>query len=75
MKKVTAYSCDYCDKKYMTQSGCKRHEKYCYFDPKNKACASCSNLTNGTFQKGYRNCEKGIDLSFALRYNCKIHNI
>ncbi len=44
MKKVNAYKCAYCKKIYESKSSCRSHEYRCYYNPKNKGCASCAFL-------------------------------
>jgi hypothetical protein len=41
---IRKYCCDYCDRDYATNAGAKRHEAKCYYDPANKACATCAHL-------------------------------
>lgn len=45
MKQVTAYACEFCPprkrKIYLSESSAKRHEKGCFLNPENRACASC----------------------------------
>ena len=46
MKQVTAYACEFCPsqkrKIYLSQSSAKHHEKHCFLNPENRACASCN---------------------------------
>ena len=45
--KVTMYECSHCQRrKYSHESSAKQHEKKCYWNPTNKACASCGNQDN-----------------------------
>lgn len=45
MKQVTAYACEFCPssklKIYLFKSSAQRHEKKCFLNPENRACASC----------------------------------
>jgi len=47
MIRVTAYQCDFCkdgSKLYLSQSGCRKHERCCWLNPKRKSYATCNNL-------------------------------
>ncbi len=41
--KTTGYVCDYCGKIYRHKSSASSHEKRCFWNPENRACASCGN--------------------------------
>lgn len=58
MKEITAYECEYgCGKFLKTKSGMRRHEKKCFWNPANKACASCGNNEHYSDDDGYRSWE------------------
>ena len=46
MTKVTAYKCSFCKtpKLYLSQQGCKKHEKRCWLNPARRSCATCVNV-------------------------------
>ena len=88
-KKVIAFSCIYGCKRNVTtkKQSMLLHEKGCYFNPINRACASCANLF--TEMETYYNpdhggcpgstdyeikvkyCSKEIDLKKSLKNNCE----
>lgn len=43
MKKIktTIYRCEHCNKPYFSQSGCKKHESWCFRNPEKKSCSTC----------------------------------
>jgi len=42
MKEVKAYRCEYCGKVYLRKGNCKKHEHFCYHNPKNaRPCYDC----------------------------------
>ena len=41
MKKIKAYQCNFCSFYRKTKSAVKKHEKRCFYNPKNRACATC----------------------------------
>jgi hypothetical protein len=71
MRKIRAYQCEYCEKKvYTNRNSCYAHEKKCYWNPINKACASCGHYL---YDYDGTQCLKGIDISNKLKYDCKDH--
>lgn len=48
MREITAYICEHCEKKiYRHKSSAHGHESRCYWNPANRACASCDNQILG----------------------------
>ena len=50
MHKVEAYQCDYCTKYGKSRSNIGQHEKSCFHNPENKACATCSNFIQSPYK-------------------------
>ena len=77
--KIKVYQCEHCKKFYKkTKTIVLKHEYDCYFNPKNKACASCLNNksdyedTSIDYLNKYYYCSaNGVTLtSETLKYNC-----
>jgi hypothetical protein len=48
-KEITAWECEYCHRMYLkTKKSVASHEAFCYWNPKNRACAACGNKINGS---------------------------
>ena len=45
MKEIKAYQCSYCSFYRKTKKIVKTHEDNCFYNPKNRACASCEHNT------------------------------
>lgn len=78
MRKIEAYKCEYCQKKiYENGLLCYTHEKRCFFNPVNKACASCGNHLRETerLENGHlidiNVCSVGQNIKNKLEYDCK----
>lgn len=77
MNEIKAYECEYgCGKYLRTRSGMNKHEKKCYWNPVNKACASCGNNEEYSDGDGFqewegRYCTKLEFEIFGERYNGK----
>lgn len=57
-KKEWVYRCEYCGKPYFSQSGCKKHESWCFNNTDKKSCITCSYSVNGDpciYSTKYRN--------------------
>jgi len=72
---ITRFKCDYCKRHYSIKSDAVRHEKQCFWNPANKSCVTCSNLTidgnclftqQPAFSKGHsvHDCKDWIEGSF-----------
>ena len=40
-RKETIYRCEYCNKPYFSQSGCKSHEEWCFANEERSSCLTC----------------------------------
>lgn len=40
-RKETIYRCDYCNKPYLSMSGCKKHESWCFANEEKQSCITC----------------------------------
>jgi len=49
MKKIKSYKCDFCKKLLQTQSGMKKHEEKCFYNPKTNSCITCNSLVIASF--------------------------
>jgi len=75
MKKVNAFSCEYCGKLYENSDSCKRHEHRCYANPRTKSCASCIFLKRANFDYAegritLNTCLRNQDNVRKLKTNC-----
>lgn len=44
---ITRYQCVHCNKKvYANKSRTARHERECFYNPENKSCITCKNMTD-----------------------------
>lgn len=60
------FRCDFCEKPktYYTESGCRRHERICFYNP-NRECDTCEN--NGFLEE----LTPGSGISAIDCYSCK----
>ena len=73
--KTTIYRCDHCNKPYITASGCKKHESYCFNNIENKACLTCINNDYGRCVIGLNPRDEtsihNTKISNTMTTNCK----
>ncbi len=83
MKEVIRYQCEFCEKKYYkNKSSAASHEKKCYYNPKNKACATCVNAewsTNTVYvppqgDQNYGDADYEETILYCNRYNERLDN-
>ena len=80
MKTIKAFQCSFCGYYKKTKMSVFVHEKTCYYDPANKACASCSeNIfredhleTDTEVTNNYCRKRKIFLLKRNLKYNCTL---
>ena len=70
-RKRTAYQCDFCKKVYLTEKTTIAHEKWCYHNPKNKACVTCLNFSQGDLAENI--CDSNRNIEKKLKYKCYAH--
>ena len=39
------YRCEYCNRPYLSKSGCRKHEFYCYKNKRRTLCINCADCT------------------------------
>ena len=66
MREIKAFACSFCGFISRVKGSAKAHEKRCYYNPVNRACASCS--TNGWCvlqkEKLRSNCDAWVNWSY-----------
>ena len=62
-EKEIVYRCEYCNKPYISRSGCVRHEAYCYRNDDRKICVTChyGNINGDKCNDFYRYEHKSIE--------------
>ncbi len=78
-RKETVYRCGYCNKPYLSSSGCLKHESYCFNNVENKACLTCEYNDYGRCVEGYNPRDKkalhGDKVSNSMVTKCNMWEI
>lgn len=65
MREHKAFLCDFCDKVYLSKSGCRNHEKICFFNPETYSCVTCRHINYvETDSSDYPNTQRVCDVKW-----------